>query len=122
MEHDVKGAPAPVRGYLLADVAVALGVRHEKALSEVEELLRTCPVLASEVKPVTGHASRGGHWVKSVALTMAGLMALVGFIEVRQRTRLVQGVFSHPYRLMSSDEVRDEEPEDDEEIVEEGAE
>ena len=84
--------------FLLADVAVALGVAHVKVLGELESLLDVCPALAGEVEPVTAHPSRGGHWEETYSMTAAALFALLGFIGIRDRTKLVQYVFAHPHK------------------------
>ncbi len=94
--------------FLLADVAVALGVAHVKALGELETLLDVCPCLMAEVEPVTAHPSRGGHWEDTYSMTAAALYAFLGFVGIRDRTKLVQGVFAHPhFPLVKSAEEHD---------------
>ena len=85
--------------FLLADVAVALGVAHVKALAELESLLDVCPALISEVEPVTAHPTRGGRWEDTYGITATALFAFIGFIGIRKQAKLMQGVFAHPKEL-----------------------
>lgn len=90
--------------FLLADVAVALGVAHVKALGELEALLDVCPELAVDAEPVTAHPSRGGHWEETYIMSAGVLFAFLGFIGIRDRTKLVQGVFAHPKIFVMDDD------------------
>lgn len=90
--------------FLLADVAVALGIAHVKALGELEALLDVCPNLSVDVEPVMAHPSRGGRWEETYIMSAGVLFAFLGFIGIRDRTKLIHGVFAHPKRFVVNDD------------------